>query len=255
MADGEQPAVVPITRVRKAYEQVADQLRALILDGDVAPGERLPNEQILAQDFGVSRATVREALRILAAENLLRTAKGPGGGSYVTRPSLDHISEFLRANIGLLTQSRDVSLEEFLEAREYLEIPAARLAATRRDEADVERLREAIPEEPQTLNIQEQFIYNRDFHSTLLQISRNTLLAIAAQPVFSVLQTNLARATIGRSVHQRINEDHRSIARAIELGDTEAVDQEMRAHLEFLRPHYQRAWRHAHRQRDTTSTA
>ena len=123
---------MPVRRVRKAYEQVADQLRELIMTGELAPGERLPNEALLAREFGVSRATVREALRVLAAQNLLRTAKGAGGGSYVTLPTVDHISEFLRSNINLLTESRDVTLDELIEARELLEVPAARLAAARR---------------------------------------------------------------------------------------------------------------------------
>ena len=71
---------------------------------------------------------------MLAAQNLLRTAKGAGGGSYVTLPTVDHISEFLQSNINLLTDSRDVTLEELIEARELLEVPAARLAAERRSE-------------------------------------------------------------------------------------------------------------------------
>ncbi|MGH3039100.1 MAG: FadR/GntR family transcriptional regulator, partial [Gaiellaceae bacterium] len=77
---------MPVRRVRKAYEQVNDQLRELIVSGELAPGERLPNEAVLAREFGVSRATVREALRILTAQNLIRTTKGAGGGSYVTLP-------------------------------------------------------------------------------------------------------------------------------------------------------------------------
>ena len=234
-----------IKRVRKAYEQVADQLRELILTGSMVPGERLPNEQVLATDFGVSRATVREALRVLSTENLLRTAKGAGGGSYVTRPSVDHISEFLRANIGLLSQSQDVTLEEFLEARECLEIPAARLAAVRRSDDDVEQLALAIPERPQALAIEEQFSYNKDFHSRIVQLSGNTLLTIATQPVFSVLQHNLARSTLGRPVHQRINDDHRKITDAIRSGDPDAAEREMREHLDFLRPQYERAWKFA----------
>jgi GntR family transcriptional repressor for pyruvate dehydrogenase complex len=234
-----------IRRVRKAYEQVADQLRELIHSGIMVPGERLPNEQALAADFGVSRATVREALRVLSTENLLRTAKGAAGGSYVTRPSMDHISEFLRANISLMSQSEDVTLEEFLEAREYLEVPAARLAAVRRTDEDIEQLVLTIPDRPQALAIEEQFSYNRDFHSRLVQLSGNTLLRIATQPVFSVLQHNLARSTLGRPVHQRINDDHRKIAEAIRSGDPDVAEQEMRQHLSFLRPQYERAWKYA----------
>ena len=151
---------MPVRRVRKAYEQVADQLRELIVSGELARGERLPNENTLAHEFGVSRATVREALRLLAAQNLIRTAKGAGGGSYVTLPSVDHISEFLHASINLLTEAQDVTLEEFLEARELLEVPAARLAAERRSSHDLDLLREAIPREPLKLATQEQLVYN-----------------------------------------------------------------------------------------------
>jgi GntR family transcriptional repressor for pyruvate dehydrogenase complex len=86
-----------VRRVRKAYEQVADQLRELIVSGKLAPGERLPIESALAREFGVSRATIREALRVLAAQGLVRTAKGPAGGSFVTLPSVDHISSFVQA--------------------------------------------------------------------------------------------------------------------------------------------------------------
>ena len=67
--------------MRKAYEQVADQLRELIVTGELAPGERLPTETVLAREFGVSRATVREALRLLAAQGLIRTAKGAAAGA------------------------------------------------------------------------------------------------------------------------------------------------------------------------------
>ncbi len=237
------PGPVPVRRVRKAYEQVADQLRELIMSGELAPGERLPNETLLAREFGVSRATVREALRVLAAQSLLRTAKGAGGGSYVTLPTVDHISAFLQSNIGLLTESRDLTLEELIEARDLLEVPAARLAAERRSELDLEKLRASIPGEPTKLDNQEQFAFNKDFHSVLIGAARNSLLAIAAQPVFSALHTKLARYTLGRRFHRGIHQQHQQIAEAISAGDGYGAAAEMRRHLEFLVPFYEHAWR------------
>jgi DNA-binding FadR family transcriptional regulator len=244
-----EPGPVPVRRVRKAYEQVADQLRQLIMTGALSPGERLPNEALLAREFGVSRATVREALRVLAAQNLLRTAKGAGGGSYVTLPTVDHISEFLQSNINLLTESRDVTLAELIEARKLLEVPAARLAAERRNEADLDRLRESIPGEPLKLGTEEQFVYNKGFHSALVEACGNTLLYIAAQPVFSALQTNLARSALGRRFHREINTHHGLITEAIAAGDPDAAAAEMESHLDFLVPFYERAWRDLRRSR------
>jgi GntR family transcriptional repressor for pyruvate dehydrogenase complex len=241
----DEPAAMPVRRVRKAYEQVNDQLRELIVSGELAPGERLPNETVLAREFGVSRATVREALRILAAQNLIRTTKGAGGGSYVTLPTVDHISEFLRGNLNLLSESEHVTLEEFLELRELIEVPAARLAATRSSAGDVDRLRDSIPDEPLRMTTQEQFVYNKGFHTVIVEACGNTLLYIAAQPVFTVLQTHLARSSLGQSFHRSINEHHHRILAAIEAGDADAAAEEMRTHLEYLRPAYERAWRHA----------
>jgi DNA-binding FadR family transcriptional regulator len=227
----------------KQYELVAERLRDRVVHGDLQPGERLPNESALATDFGVSRATVREALRVLAAQSLIRTSKGAGGGSYVTLPSVGGVSDFVQSSISLLADADDVTLEELLEARELLEVPAARLAAQRRNEGELERLRDAIPDEPLRLGTQRQFVYNKDFHLAVLEGCRNSLLMIAAQPVFEVLQRNLARSKLGVRFHRTINEHHRGIAAAIEAGDADAAGGEMYEHLEFLRPYYERAWR------------
>ena len=229
----------------KQYELVAERLRQRVVHGELQPGERLPNEAVLATDFGVSRATVREALRVLATQSLIRTSKGAGGGSYVTLPSVNGVSEYVQSSISLLADADDVTLEELLEARELLEVPAARLAAERRTEAEVERLRGAIPDEPLRLGTQRQFVYNQDFHLAVIDGCRNALLAIAAQPVFAVLQRNLARSKLGAQFHRTINEHHRAIAAAIEAGDADAAGGEMYDHLEYLRPYYERAWRSA----------
>lgn len=218
-------------------------MREQVVTGELPAGTRLPNEAVLAQEFGVSRATVREALRSLAAHNLIRTAKGAGGGSYVTLPSVDGVSDFVHSSLSLMTDAEDVTLEELLEARELLEVPAARLAAERCTEEELERLRESIPDEPLRLGTHGQFVYNQDFHLVVIEGCRNALLAIAAQPIFAVLQRNLARSRLGPKFHRAINEQHRSIAAAIATGDADAAGGEMYAHLEFLRPYYEQAWR------------
>jgi GntR family transcriptional repressor for pyruvate dehydrogenase complex len=213
------------------------------VDGTLQPGVRLPNEAALAREFGVSRPTLREALRSLAAQDLIRTAKGAGGGSYVTLPSVEGVSSFLHSSIALMADAEDVTLENLLEARELLEIPAARMAAERRRSDDVERLRATIPDQPLRLGPDQQFVYNQDFHSFVIDCCGNALLAMAAQPIFGVLQRNLARSRLGVRFHRAVNDQHRTIAAAIESGDADASAEEMHAHLEYLRPYYERAWR------------
>ncbi len=243
------PGTVPVRRVRKAYEQVADQLRELIMTGELSQGERLPNEAVLAREFGVSRATIREALRVLAAQSLIRTAKGAGGGSYVTLPSVDHISAFLSANINLLTGNRDLTLEELVEARMLLEIPAARLAAERRREEDLERLRSSIPLDAVRIDTRKEFVHNAEFHTTIIECCGNTLLYIAAQPIFSTLSTHLTRSTLGKRFYRDIHRHHETILAAVAAGDPDAAGSEMQSHLEYLVPFYEKAWRSLSRRR------
>ncbi len=233
----------------KAYEVVAERLRAEILDGARLPGMRFANELDLAEEHGVSRATIREALRLLGAENLIRTTKGAGGGSFVTVPSASDVSESLRSGLGRLASAEHVTLDELVEARALLEVPAAQLAARRRGDDDLARLRESIPGDPLRLGANEQFIYNRDFHTVVIEACGNTMLAVAAQPIFDVLRTHLSRSSLGRVYHRAINDHHRGLADAIEAHDEVAAGEQMREHLEFLRPYYERAWRAAARER------
>jgi DNA-binding FadR family transcriptional regulator len=234
---------VEVRPVRKAYEQVADQLRELIISGRLPQAQRLPNEATLAAQFGVSRPTIREALRELSALSLIRTTKGATGGSFVTAPTADHISQFLSANIALLSRTESVSLDDFLEARKALEVPAARLAANRRSEEDLERLRAAIPDH--RLEREEQFTHNKDFHHVLVAASGNTLLSICAQPVFSVLQSSLKRsAELPAEFHSRCNGDHSAIVESLEANDEAAVVEQMVEHLDYLSTWYRKSWRH-----------
>jgi DNA-binding FadR family transcriptional regulator len=231
-----------VRRIRKASEQVSDQLRSLIIGGDLPAGSKLPTEQAMGEEFGVSRATIREALTSLSTEGMLRTVKGVNGGSFVTTPSPDRVSDALNLAVTLLAQSNGITLDELLEVREYLEIPATRLAAIRHREGDLVEMNEAIPDKPLDLSLQTQFEHNRDFHRAILNASDNTLLRIAAEPIFSVLQTRMSRSEIGPAFHKTINVQHRGITVAVTAGDADEAERLMREHLEWLRPKYQKIW-------------
>jgi len=77
----------------------------------------------------------------------------------------------------------------------------------------------------------------------MVRSAGNTLLSIAAQPIFLVLHANLSRTDLGRRVHKQVHADHQAIAAAIAAGDEDAAANEMHSHLAFLRPAYERAWR------------
>ncbi len=182
-----------VERIRKAYEQVADQLLAMINSGELKPGDRLPSEAELAADFGVSRTTVREALRILATRNLIHTRKGMAGGHFIVEPTVGSISEFLVANYGLLTAANTVTLEHLLQAREMIEGPAAAIAARNRDDDDLEKLRTSLSDDISAVSEADALAKFRNFHLFLLEATKNQLLVVAAAPIFTVLQSTIVR--------------------------------------------------------------
>lgn len=101
--------------------QIANNLREAIVEGRLKVDERLPTEEELAERFGVSRPTIREALKRLAAQNLIHTRRGPAGGSFVKKPSQDEIREQLSSIASVLVSVGEFQLPEIVEARHELE--------------------------------------------------------------------------------------------------------------------------------------
>ncbi len=231
--------LLAVRRIEPAYQQVAGQLRKLVLQGDLGAGDRLPNEAELSAMFGVSRSTVREALRVLSSQNLLTTSRGVGGGSFIAHPQPGHISEFLETSIGLLSGSDALSVASLLEARELLEVPAARLAAQRRTQEQVESLQAVVRREQEELDRDADFEEHRRFHQMVLQASGNSFLEMMTRPVFSVLRTRFLREAAPRTFWENVVAEHQRIFDRIRAGDGDGAAEEMREHLARLTATYQ----------------
>ena len=229
---------LPVSPVQPAYQQVASQLLELIIKGTVSVGERLPAEGEMALQFGVSRSTIREALRGLSSQRLVHTKRGVNGGTFVAEPSGEHVEQYLETTIGLLSGVEALSVDEILEARELFEVPAARLAALRRDDEELSILKETLAPGG--------FEGHKEFHFGILKASGNRLLEVIARPVFSVLETRFLRDRASPDFRATIEHDHQDIYDAIVAGDAEASARLMFGHLERLRPSYERIDRAAH---------
>ena len=225
-------------RVRPAYQQVADQLMERILDGSLAAGDRLPTEGELSTVFGVSRSTVREALRTLASRDLIVTSRGTVGGSFVSRVEAEQVSAYLETSIGLMSGGDGISLGQMLEARELVEVPAARLAAERRRPEHLEQLRQAMALEQRVGGRGERFERNKHFHGIVLEASGNSLLALVNDPLFRVLRARFSRPEMPSEYWEMVNEDHAEVVRLIEGQDLEGAAEAMRSHLRRIRPAY-----------------
>lgn len=116
----------------KAYQDVVEQIQEAIMEGTLKPGRQLPAERELKEQFGISRGTLREALRVLEQKGLIEIRTGVSGGSIVREVNSENLSD----NLGLLIRNRAVSLRDLAEFREGLEGGVAALAAQRATEQD-----------------------------------------------------------------------------------------------------------------------
>jgi GntR family transcriptional repressor for pyruvate dehydrogenase complex len=218
-----------VKRIRPAYEQVAEQLRELILKGTLSPGDQLPVEAELSAVFGVSRSTVREALRMLSSQSLIYTARGVTGGTFVAETSPDAISDFLETSIGLLSGSHEITADE---------VPAARLAALRRTDEHLEAMRQAIAEEKAETDRGLRFEHHQRFHNALLDAAGNRLLDLMTVPIFRVIRSRFLEGQPARQFWTQVDDDHTEILNCITAGDAEKAALRMHAHLARIRSIY-----------------
>jgi DNA-binding FadR family transcriptional regulator len=221
---------------RDASEQVAFEIRRYVSDRDLRPGERLGTEQELAAEFGVSRPTLREGLRLLAGSHLVRAAQGRGGGIFVESTQNEGMGRAVSESIATMLETDSVSLHELLDARVHLEVPLAGLAAQNATEKTASDLREAIAEAEGNHPAAEAFrIADARFHRVIAATARNELLRAFTSWTLDVLQPSLID-TIGDSIDgAAILRQHGEIERAIRLRQPAAAQRAMRRHLEYLR--------------------
>lgn len=223
-----------------AYVEIADRLRRMIVNGRLAVDRQLPSETDLATRYGVSRSTVREALRQLTPEGLVVTTRGVRGGSRVAKIEHRDVGRMLDAGIALLSRHELVTVRELLETREYLEVPGARLAARHRTPQQLEVLTRSSAALRPTLGAKEIFAANRAFHAAVLDASGNRILNLVSEPLFNVLQTRLLRDRATPSFWRKVAAGHREILDAIARSDPEAAGRAMARHLLELRGTYER---------------
>jgi DNA-binding FadR family transcriptional regulator len=217
-----------------AYQVLAEELRAQITSGQLRPGDRLPTEPQLCARSGVSRSTVREALRLLASQHLIITARGVTGGSYVTQPSPTRMAESLSTGVELLMSSGGVGVDHLFEVRETFEVPACGLAARRRTEQQLAVLSGTLFD-PDDADVDAKVAAHHEFHIALAAATGNPLFELVTLPLYSFTSSRewLARVPLG--FWHRMDADHRQILYSVAGHDTDGARAAARAHLGYLR--------------------
>lgn len=216
-------------------QEIAYAIRRSVIARGLLPGDRIGTEQGLASTYGVSRPTVREALRLLAGAHLIRATQGRGGGIFVASTPDEGIGRNLSDSIGMLLSTESVSLPELLQARVVLEVPLAGLAARHATAATVRELEAAIADAEGAVAGDEIFsAADSRFHQTIAAAAGNDLLVAFTRWILDVLLPHLI-VYIGPALSgEDIIAQHRAILRAIRRGQPAAAERAMRDHLAHL---------------------
>ncbi|HLT59147.1 MAG: FadR family transcriptional regulator [Limnochordales bacterium] len=207
-------------------DEIVRQLKTLILSGDLQPGQRLPSETVLAQRFGVSRPSVREALKALAALGLVeRTREG-------TFVRMDE-RKFLVEPFAYMVALKKITLDELFETRRALEAELAGLAAERATDEDLEQMQAELDRMRDHAGEADIFVSsNVGFHMAIARAARNRVLYQMLRAVRGiVVQTQRQGAPLDAVVQQSIA-DHEHILDAIRRRDRPAAVQAMIQHLD-----------------------
>lgn len=219
--------------------RVAEAIKSWVVEESMAPGDRLPNEAELIERFGMAKGTIREAMRILEAEGLVKTRTGPGGGSFV-----HEVSEArARALLGNYFYFKDLTISNIYQIRILLEPEMVAGLAGKLSPDQLQALTENLAryEEPPRDAEEEraQHVASLDFHALLAGYSENTLLGF----LIGFMAQMLADLTVYRRLYEprnydlwRVGRDHQvALVRALRLGDAEAARAIMKEHMEAAR--------------------
>lgn len=224
-------------RAPASYELVVDQVRRAIQVGRFLPGARLPPERELAGQLGVSRTTVREAMRVLQGERMVEIRRGRAGGPVVLGPTAS------ASELRQLLRHRLAELESVFDYRLAVEPAAAQLAARRRTKTDLGHLRDALealntlaadPEDGGDVSPPSRFFAaDAEFHRWIALATGNPLLVKAVEDARAAMF--LPVGGVFSALHPSANEYHAEILAAIEGRDAEAARRAMTAHIEGTR--------------------
>ena len=219
--------IKPIKKVRVG-EQVFQQMKGLLISGEWRPGDKLPSETELAEQFGISRITVRQALQRLSALNLIETRLGEG--SFVKTVEIDQPLDNLIsiAYLGTKTQS------QVLEFRTILEVASAGLAAIRAGDEDLLLLQENLSHMKAIAAQKDDDAFSDldlEFHTAIGQITKNPLIIRTNSILRDVLEPSM-KEVIQRMGYETALRYHAQIIDAIRQKDSALAEDLMRKHIE-----------------------
>lgn len=220
----------------QVFEEIFQFFKGQLASGELKPSDRLLSERELSQRLGVSRASLREAMRAMALLGVIEIR--PGQGTFVRSPDLSVLQDFF----GVVLAMQPTVYDHVLEARIAIECHAVRLASLRAEAEDIRRLQAALRHVLDTVgDLETGAEADFKFHEAILRASHNEVLVFIHDAIGTLLRrshVDRRAAVIGQTDYiARVSQAHRRIVEAIVKRDPDRAEAEMREH--FLLAHEQ----------------
>lgn len=226
---------IPI-RKRKLYEEIVERLEASMLDGSLAPGERLPSERELMKTFQVGRSAIREALFALNRMGLISLQNGER--AIVTMPTASTLLDELSPSIRHMLQAPG-GIRHFQDARSMFEVGLARRAAEHATAGEIEQLATALESNKLAIGNNDAFVEtDMGFHRVLAQISRNPVFTFMNSAIATWLKEQRSISARQPTSMERAYRAHTRIYTAIAQHDVDGAEWAIRQHLEEVSRFY-----------------
>ncbi|MFG1819549.1 FadR/GntR family transcriptional regulator [Kribbella sp. NPDC049174] len=218
------PRFEPVQPVR-AYQRIVEQVEDALARGDLAPGQRLPSERELVAQFEVSRSTVREALRVLESNGVVRSRPGDPNGPEI----LPFSQSALRKQMVRLARVDELTLSELIGFRMIMDGAAIQVASRLRTPEQLTEMEETLVAMRAAIDVDFEAFSEADlaFHDVIAQISRNSLIQTCNEVVRGVVLTlisdKVAHAQNSRALMLESLQHHAEVVDAIRAGDGHAA--------------------------------
>ncbi len=227
---GDDVGMFKAVSLSRVSQSIVDQVKLLLRQGRLKPGDRLPSERELCERFGVSRVTVREALRVLEAGGLIDIRVGARGGAFITSPTSQQVGEGLADLLNL----SPLTATEVTEARQVFELGIVPLVVERAVDEDVAALRDMVRVHQAALDRGEYVMsMSADFHVRVAACTHNRAIEMLVQSFHGPLLMSLLEAqVVAPLMGYRGTEEHSAFIDAIAARDVAQAHSIMRKHLQ-----------------------
>ena len=220
---------------RRAFDEITSQVRDMVRRGELNAGDRLPSERALAEQFVVSRNTVREAMRMLEVAGLVELRRGATGGAFIAHADPNLMAVTMTDMLGL----SEFSFSDLSEARTGVESVVVRLACERMDDNDIAALEENLRLVAQLTaegKLRERGAVNVEFDNLLADATKNPVLAAFMRSISAASREVFS--TLGPTEGDIVLRSHRKVLKLLVAGNADGAVEEMNRHIKRMYKHW-----------------